>query len=57
MNMKLTFPQILLAAAVVATVMTVADLFIDWEKRIYAGIFAFILTVIVFNVAERIFSR
>lgn len=56
MKTRLTFPQILLSAAVIATIMTVADSFIEWEKKIYGGIFAFVIVLSVCKIVEVLFK-
>ncbi len=54
MKTRLTFPQILLSAAVIATIMTVADSFIEWENKIYEWIFSFIIALSVFKIVRRL---
>ena len=56
MKTRLTFPQILLSAAVIATIMTVADSFIEWENKIYEWIFSFIIALSVFKIVRRLFK-
>ena len=54
MNKKLTIPQILLSAAILATIMTIADSMIEWEKKIHAGIFAFLTSIVAAKIAQLI---
>ena len=52
MNKKLTIPQILLSAAILATIMTIADSMIEWKSKIYAGIFAFLTAIVAGMIAQ-----
>ena len=54
MNKKLTIPQILLSAAILATIMTIADSMIEWESKLYAGIFAFLTAIVAGMIAQLI---
>jgi|GEM_PF-5987845 len=54
MNKRLTNPQILLFAAIFATIMTIADSMIEWEKKIHAGIFAFLTAIVAGKIAQLI---
>ena len=54
MNKKLTIPQILLSAAILATIMTIADSMIEWESKLYAGIFAFLTAIVAGKIAQLI---
>ena len=54
MNKKLTIPQILLSAAILATIMTIADSMIEWESKLYAGIFAFLTAIAAAKIAQLI---
>ncbi|TDL76146.1 hypothetical protein [Peribacillus frigoritolerans] len=58
-KMKLNIPQMILMSFIAATVITISDSFIEWDSRLYAGIFAgttiifsAILTKIVIRDAE-----
>ncbi|USK32592.1 hypothetical protein LIT25_18600 [Bacillus sp. F19] len=46
LKMKLNVPQIILMSVFVATVVTISNSLIDWDKRIYAGIFAGLTTIV-----------
>ncbi|WP_191562464.1 hypothetical protein [Metabacillus idriensis] len=46
LKMKLNIPQIILMSFFVATVVTISNSLIDWDQRIYAGIFAGLTTII-----------
>jgi hypothetical protein len=46
LKMKLNIPQIILMSFFVATVVTISNSLIDWDKRIYAGIFAGLTTIV-----------
>ena len=52
MKKKLTNPQILLFAAITATIMTIADSMMEWESKIYAGIFAFLTAIVAGKIAQ-----
>ncbi|MBT2701185.1 hypothetical protein J7E79_28285 [Bacillus sp. ISL-40] len=54
--MKLNKPQIIFTSAFVATIVTVASSFIEWNKQIYAGIFAGITTIVGAVFAKMIFK-
>lgn len=54
--MKLNTPQIIFTSAFVATIVTVASSFIEWDKQIYAGIFAGISTLVGAVFAKIIFK-
>ena len=54
MKKKLTNPQILLFAAITATIMTIADSMMEWESKIYAGIFAFLTVIVAGKIAQLI---
>ena len=54
MNKKLTTPQVLLSATIIATIMTITDSLIEWEKKIHAGIFAFIVALLASKIAQLI---
>ena len=54
MKKKLTNPQILLFAAITATIMTIADSMMEWESKIYAGIFAFLTAIVAGKIAQLI---
>jgi hypothetical protein len=44
--LKLNIPQIILMSFFVASVVTISNSLLDWDKRIYAGIFAGLTTVV-----------
>ncbi|MGM0922628.1 MAG: hypothetical protein ACQEWW_15650 [Bacillota bacterium] len=46
LKMKLNIPQIILMSFFVATVVTISNALIDWDKRIYAGVFAGLTTIV-----------
>jgi hypothetical protein len=46
LKMKLNIPQIILMSFFVATVVTISNSLIDWDRRIYAGIFAGLTTIV-----------
>ena len=52
MNKKLTNPQILLFAAITATIMTIADSMMEWESKLYAGFFAFLTAIVAAKIAQ-----
>ena len=54
MNKKLTIPQILLFAAITATIMTIADSMMEWESKMYAGVFAFLTAIVAAKIAQLI---
>jgi hypothetical protein len=54
--MKLNTPQIIFTSAFVATIVTVASSFIEWDKQIYTGIFAGITTIVGAVIAKIIFK-
>ena len=53
-KMPLTIPQILLSTAVIVTITTVTDSFIEWENKIYEWIFSFIIALSVFKIVRRL---
>lgn len=55
-KMKLNIPQVILMSFFVATVITISNSLIDWDKRIYAGIFAG-LTIIVCGILSKFIIR
>ncbi|MGG4489861.1 hypothetical protein [Metabacillus idriensis] len=46
LKMKLNLPQIILMSVFAATVVPISNSLIDWDKRIYAGIFAGLTTIV-----------
>ena len=46
LKMRLNTPQVLFMAFFAATIITISSYIVDWDKRIYAGIFAFIATFV-----------
>ena len=57
MNKKLTTPQVLLSAAIIATILTISGSVIEWEKKIHAGIFAFIIALLASKIAQLIIKE
>lgn len=55
--MKLNTPQIVFTSAFVATIVTVVNSYIEWDKQIYAGIFAGITTIIAAVFSKLIFKE
>ncbi|TDL82426.1 hypothetical protein [Peribacillus frigoritolerans] len=55
-KMKLNIPQAILMGFFAATVITISNSYIDWDNRIYAGIFAG-LTIIVCGILSKIIIR
>ena len=55
LNTKATIPQIIFLSAFVATVLTVVDLYVEWDRSIYAGLFAGLMTLIGIVFAKIIF--
>ncbi|QFK72397.1 hypothetical protein F7984_14675 [Pradoshia sp. D12] len=56
LNAKLNTPQIIFTSAFVATILTVVDSFVDWDKSIYRGLFAGIMTIVGAVFAKIIFK-
>ncbi|KEZ50763.1 hypothetical protein [Metabacillus indicus] len=56
LKLKLNIPQTILMSFIAATVMTIANFLIDWNNRIYAGIFAG-LTIIVCGILANLMIR
>ncbi|MBT2641392.1 hypothetical protein J7I80_03995 [Bacillus sp. ISL-41] len=54
MKKKLNVSQVLFASFFIATILTFANNIIAWENKIYSGIFAFIITLAVFSISEKI---
>ena len=46
LNAKFNTPQIIFTAAFAATILTVVSSFIEWDKSIYTGLFAGIITIV-----------
>ncbi|TDL76161.1 hypothetical protein [Peribacillus frigoritolerans] len=46
LKMKLNIPQVILMSFFAATVVTISNSLIDWDKKIYAGIFAGLTTIV-----------
>ncbi len=57
MKKKLTTPQVLLSAAIIATILTISGAVIEWEKKIHAGIFAFIIALLASKIAQLIIKE
>ena len=55
-NMKLNTPQIIFTAAFAATILTVASSFVEWDKSIYMGLLAGIITIVGGVFAKIIFK-
>lgn len=51
---KLNFSHGLFTAFFVATILTMADTMIDWNNRIFFGIFAFFISLTVSFIAQKI---
>ena len=56
LNTKATIPQIIFSSAFVATVLTVVDSYVEWDKSIYSGLFAGLMTLVGFVFAKTIFK-
>lgn len=53
--MKLNTPQIIFASAFVGTIVTIVSYFVEWDKSIYAGLFAGIMAIVGAVFAKIIF--
>lgn len=56
LNAKLNTRQIIFTSAVAAIILTVVNSFIEWDKSIYTGLFAGIMTFVVAVFAKIIFK-
>ena len=56
LNTKATIPQIIFSSAIVATILTVVDSYVEWDKSIYAGLFAGLMTLVCIVFAKTIFK-
>jgi hypothetical protein len=56
MKRKLNLKQVLIASFFIATILTFANNMIDWENKIYSGIFAFMVSLAVFSILEKMFN-
>ena len=56
MKRKLNLKQVLITSFLIATILTFANNMIEWENKIYSGIFAFIVSLAVFSISEKIFK-
>lgn len=56
LKLKLNFPQTILMSFFAATVITISNFLIDWDNRIFAGIFAG-LTIIVCGILVNFMFR
>lgn len=54
MKKKINFRQALFTGFFVATIIAVARNMFDWESGIYLGIFAFIVTLAVSFIAQKV---
>ncbi|MBT2686124.1 hypothetical protein [Bacillus sp. ISL-37] len=54
MKNKLNLPQALFASFIIATILTFTNHMIAWENKIYAGIFAFIVSLAVFYLTQKV---
>lgn len=54
MKNKFNFRQALFTGFFVATIMTFARNMFDWESGIYLGVFAFIVTLAVSFIAQKV---
>lgn len=54
MNKKLSFLQVLFASFFIATILTFINHMIAWQNKIYSGIFAFIVSLAVFYIAQKV---
>lgn len=53
MKRKLNLQQVLFASFFIATILTFANNIIEWENKIYSGIFAFIVSLAVFSISQK----
>lgn len=56
MKKKLNLPQVLFASFFIATILTLANSVITWQSKIHSGIFAFMITIAVFSITQKIFK-
>ena len=54
MKNKLNIRQALFTGFFVATILTIANSIFNWENRIYAGIFAFIVSLAISFVSQKL---
>jgi hypothetical protein len=57
MKRKLNLKQVLIASFFIATILTFTNNMIDWENKIYSGIFAFMVSLAVFSLLGKIFKN
>lgn len=56
LNAKLNTPQIIFTSAFVATILTIVSFFVEWDKSIYMGLLAGIITIVGGVFAKIIFK-
>ena len=54
MKRKLNLQQVLFVSFFIATILTFANSMIDWENKIYSGFFAFIVSLAVISISQKI---
>lgn len=57
MKRKLNLKQVLITSFLIATILTFANNMIEWENKIYSGIFAFVVSLAVFSISEKILKN
>ena len=56
LNAKLNTPQIIFTSAFAATILTIISSFVEWDKSIYMGLLAGIITIVGGVFAKIIFK-
>ena len=56
LNAKLNTPQIIFTSAFAATILTIVNSFVEWDKSIYMGLLAGIITMVGGVFAKIIFK-
>ena len=56
LNAKLNTPQIIFTSAFAATILTIISSFVEWDKSIYMGLLAGIITMVGEAFAKIIFK-
>ena len=56
LNAKLNTPQIIFTSAFAATILTIVSSFVEWDKSIYMGFLAWIITIVGGVFAKIIFK-